>query len=814
MKISHKLSIILIASTFVLIIFANLLFQFFFSKLLIDQEKKQMLNNINNITSYFNEKKSRYKTVAEDWGHWDDTYEFCNLTNPDFPSRNLTKTDFITLNVNFIIIYSKTHSVVYKSYFDLNNKEFTAFPEHLIQDIDHAFSKENAIPNIIKFGQQYFIVAESDVTDSLRKKPENGTMIIGRVIDNDMIYDLSRQTGGEITVASLQDKTLFYPGNTANKTVVNKDDATITGYVLLNNSNKSSFPVLVLKREMRFFITGQSQISVLCGFFSAFIIIVLLFVLLLLNKYISKPIDTLTKRIEGINLDSEVFEKLPEFLGSELSVLSKTVNKMLSKILDERNYLKKSESRLSMAQMVAHVGSWELNLKTMKIHASEEAFRIHGIAPYVPELPFKTALRCIHPEYRSKVDQILEQLKKQKNLEVQYKIKRLNDSQERFLFLSSKLVLDKVSKVAVISGVVQDITESKKNEEIILYNSYHDSLTGLCNRRFFDDQLRKFETVNISPVSIIIGDVNDLKLVNDAFGHQMGDRLLRMVANVLKNTCRPNDILARWGGDEFLILLPNTGYEETEKIVNIISNKCSASKIGSIKISVSFGFDTKTDNQQNINSIIKFAEDKMYRIKLIETSSVRGKTIDTILHTLFEKNPREEKHSRRVSDLCFKIGKALGLKESDLNKLKVIGLVHDIGKIALNEEILNKTSLLTKSEWDEMKRHPEIGYRILNSTAAMSEIAQYILMHHERLDGSGYPKGLKDDDIPLMSRILAVADSYDAMISNRPYRESFTKEAALKELLLHSSTQLDADVVNCLIKIVKSNTRKKTQINV
>ena len=192
----------------------------------------------------------------------------------------------------------------------------------------------------------------------------------------------------------------------------------------------------------------------------------------------------------------------------------------------------------------------------------------------------------------------------------------------------------------------------------------------------------------------------------------------------------------------------------------------------------------------------------MYKHKTVETTSMRGRTIGMMLNTLYEKNVREEQHSRRVSELCVDIGNAMGLPEDVISKLRAIGLVHDIGKIAINDDVLNKPGKLTNEEFMEIKRHSAVGYRILNANNEMSEIAEHVLMHHERLDGSGYPNGLKDDEIPLITRILAVADSYDAMTSERTYRASMTREEATIELRKSSGTQFDAEVVQILLEKV------------
>ena len=190
-------------------------------------------------------------------------------------------------------------------------------------------------------------------------------------------------------------------------------------------------------------------------------------------------------------------------------------------------------------------------------------------------------------------------------------------------------------------------------------------------------------------------------------------------------------------------------------------------------VSISFGWDTKRKSDEDILKVLKSAEDYMYKHKIIENEGMRGNTINTIINTLHEKNPREEQHSKRVSEICQNIGKAIGLSEIEVSKLKVVGLLHDIGKIAIEEGILNKPGKLTEQEWNEIKRHPDIGYRILSSSYEMLELADCILAHHERWDGAGYPKGLKGEAIPMVARIIALADSYDAMTSERLIPKGF-----------------------------------------
>jgi HD-GYP domain-containing protein (c-di-GMP phosphodiesterase class II) len=215
---------------------------------------------------------------------------------------------------------------------------------------------------------------------------------------------------------------------------------------------------------------------------------------------------------------------------------------------------------------------------------------------------------------------------------------------------------------------------------------------------------------------------------------------------------------------------------------------------------MSLGWSTKTESTEDIDTVFKRAENHMYRAKLYQSSGFRGETIQALMVALCEKNPREEQHSKRVSALCKRLAKEVGLSDQEVNELGIVGLFHDIGKIAIDEQILNKAGVLTENEWKEMIRHPEVGYRLLGAVPDLTDIATYVLAHHERWDGSGYPKGIKGKDIPLQSRIVAVVDAYDAMVSERPYKKSLTKGQAIEELRNNAGTQFDPDIVKVFVE--------------
>ena len=462
--------------------------------------------------------------------------------------------------------------------------------------------------------------------------------------------------------------------------------------------------------------------------------------------------------------------------------------------------LKESEKRLIAAQKMAHVGNWELNLTTKEMWASEEAFNIYGIDYNSQYVPLELAQESVLPEYREMLSITLYDLiDKNENYNVEFELKNFKTGQLHFVHSIANLILDNAGKASKVAGTIQDITDDKLKEAKIANLSFHDQLTGLYNRRFYEEELIRLDTKKNLPLTMLMGDINGLKLVNDSFGHEMGDELIKKVAEVITKACSPDAVISRIGGDEFVVLLPKTDAFEAEQILKRIKDLSLKETVGSLYISISFGYETKISEADQIKNVFKKAEDQMYHRKLFESPSMRGKTVETIIKTLYEKNKREEQHSHRVSKLCERLGEVLGLSEYKVNELKTVGLLHDIGKIAINNTILNKPGKLSDDEWTEIKRHSEIGYRILSTVNEMSEMAEYVLAHHERWDGTGYPKGLKGEEIPLESRIIAIADAYDAMTSERSYRSKMSAEAVLKELQENAGIQFDPELASIFI---------------
>jgi diguanylate cyclase (GGDEF)-like protein/PAS domain S-box-containing protein/putative nucleotidyltransferase with HDIG domain len=356
-----------------------------------------------------------------------------------------------------------------------------------------------------------------------------------------------------------------------------------------------------------------------------------------------------------------------------------------------------------------------------------------------------------------------------------------------------------------ISGAVaisRNITDKKLKELEIIHMNQHDYLTGLHNRRYFNEYLKTINHNKFYPIGIMMMDLNGLKLINDVFGHDKGDLLLKKIAKAFLKVVNHESIF-RIGGDEFVILMKNANKNDLESIINKIKIEVDKISIEEVRVSVGIGYAIKDHKSLSFNDTLNQAETNMYRNKMIHGKNTKNKAILSILKALTEKNIYEKDHSIFVSKYAKMIGEDMKLSKDSIKELELAALLHDIGKISISDEILLKPTKLTPQEFEMIKTHTESGYQILRIADEYSDFAEYALSHHERYDGSGYPSKLKGEDIPLFSRIIAVADAYEAMTSKRPFRDAYTKEYAISELKKHSGTQFDPKIVKRFLKIIE-----------
>ena len=357
-----------------------------------------------------------------------------------------------------------------------------------------------------------------------------------------------------------------------------------------------------------------------------------------------------------------------------------------------------------------------------------------------------------------------------------------------------------------------------------------DTLTGLLNRRGFEElfetELERARRTN-GQLAVIVADLDRFKWLNDRFGHPAGDAALARVGQILQTAKRRIDVAARIGGEEFAVLVPSSdhhaAYILAERMRREVRQTFADDPSG---LTVSLGVAAFGVHGASVDSLVKNADQALYAAKrlgrdrsVVYSQDIAGalqvvegqpadgdqelhhKTVLALAEVIDGRDHGSSEHSQRVGRYAASIAETLGLPASVIERVRFGGIVHDIGKIGIPDDILRKPGWLTADDWNEVQRHPEIAARILRG-ANFEDVSSWVHAHHERLDGSGYPRGLDAEEIPLEARILAVADAYEAMRSDRTYRPALTPAAARAELLRCSGTQFDERVVSAFIHLL------------
>ncbi|KUO64126.1 MAG: hypothetical protein APF84_08435 [Gracilibacter sp. BRH_c7a] len=357
----------------------------------------------------------------------------------------------------------------------------------------------------------------------------------------------------------------------------------------------------------------------------------------------------------------------------------------------------------------------------------------------------------------------------------------------------------------LVGIVALDITDRKNTEERLNYLSFHDPVTGLYNRTYYERELERLDFSDDDyPVSVISLDADGLKIINDTLGHNMGDELLKNLADILTQSLRDSDILARVGGDEFIIFLPRTDSEAAQKIVGRIRENIKQYNEENLilPLSISLGLETADKPGENLEEVLKKADENMYNNKFFQKKNSQSQIISSFMASLEKRDYVSQGYAERLFKLFARVSQTSKLPSGTLKALALLAQVHDLGNVTIPDSILTKPVPLNEEEWNVVRLHPEKGSRIASISPNLVDITELIMKHHERWDGKGYPLGLKKEEIPIECRILAVVDSFDAMITERPYRKALSKLEAVKELKRCAGTQFDPKIVEFFIDIL------------
>jgi len=380
-----------------------------------------------------------------------------------------------------------------------------------------------------------------------------------------------------------------------------------------------------------------------------------------------------------------------------------------------------------------------------------------------------------------------------------------------------------------------------------------DPLTEIFNFRYFRERLSaEFERSKraLSPLSIMMIDIDYFKSINDSYGHQFGDRILKQVARFLKTELRSNDVVARWGGEEFAVILPDTNRGDAFSVAGKLIELFRTRNFGGdtlIKLKGSFGVVSYPEDPLfSVEEMIDAGEESIYRVKERGGDGVASygheigeRTLDrvtdddrrrfidsvkqklsffavrserSILEAVYSlaksielRDRRTKEHCDRMVEYAEKVARKMGMNDQDVDNVRRAAMLHDIGKLGISDKILLKPGKLTAEEYEEVKKHPVIGADIISVAGFLKDIVPIILGHHEHWDGGGYPRGLKGQEIPLGARIVAVVDVYEAVTSDRPYHKAIPKEEAIQILREGMGTQFDPQIVKVFIDILASD---------
>jgi diguanylate cyclase (GGDEF)-like protein len=368
------------------------------------------------------------------------------------------------------------------------------------------------------------------------------------------------------------------------------------------------------------------------------------------------------------------------------------------------------------------------------------------------------------------------------------------------------------------------IDNAQKYEEVV-HQAERDPLTGLYNhrgihKRLAGEGLRAQR--NGSDLSLIMIDLDDFKLLNDTYGHPVGDSTLRQVSDAIRSVLRHADLAGRVGGDELLIVLPNTGAEGAlllgERLIETLRDRPYVTPGGHpVPVGLSLGIATYPDDAQSLGQLIERADTNLYTSKQRGGNTVTGSPVEEKTHTSTDgvlgvagrllnvvgaRDHYTRLHSEHVVLYALSLGEAIGLSDESLGTLHMAAMLHDVGKIGVPTQLLRKPTPLTPAEEDMVRRHAEIGASVINDMPRLAEVAEAVHAHHEHHDGNGYPAELSGEEIPLLARILAISDAYSAMTLDRPYRKTMTREQARTELRAGAGSQFDPELVDRFIQIL------------
>lgn len=796
MKVKHKALLVISLSACMLIFLTYFIFSFTYFGYINKQQQQEINRDFEVINILIDNEKDNLESTLMDWAYWDDTYQFIKDKNSKYIESNLMDNTLETLNLNMMTFLNSQGDLVY-------NKALQVEKDVLEELIDYILSNEekDAPSGLLSVKDKVFIISRTNITDSNQEMQSNGYLIFVREVNEEILSYINKIAGVDVSFHRYNGKI----SGIDKISKAQKSQELIEVERLISDIDGKESIVMTVVKEL-------SNYNIMHSYFTAFIIyfiiltaIIIIVMAVTANKIAFKRLYMLDDFMNTVatTKDTGLTLKMPG--KDEFAKLADSINNMLGELNSAIKLMREKDNRFRLIMEATNDGYLDFFVKSREVYISPEWKSIIGYTEEDGQDLYGVYISKIHPECRGRLRNIYKEVVNgdAEYFAEEYRIIRGSGDVVWVQQRGKIAEKDENGKPIRIVSTLTNISDRKKYEEEILFLSYSDKLTGLRNRAYMDKQFETLDGDEKSKYFVIMGDLNGLKIVNDSWGHLEGDKLIRAVGDVLKSLCESEDIVSRWGGDEFVILIQDKDEEHVSDLIDRIKEAVGQISEFHFKVSIALGYAEKDENNLSSESVMSLAEKRMYRNKLMEDNSARNATISSLLRTLHEKHSETEEHTMRIKNLSFKLGKRLDLPGNKLDELALLSLLHDIGKIGIPEQILMKPYKLTSEEWEVMKGHSEIGYRIAKSTPELSHIAYEILCHHERYDGKGYPNGLRGEDIPILARIINVVDSFDVMTHKREYKAEMDKGYAFEELKRCSGGQFDPFIVDEFIRLME-----------
>jgi diguanylate cyclase (GGDEF)-like protein len=796
-------------------------------------EKESISQNMERVCNALTKELDNLRNLAGNW-EWDDTYDLIESAAPGDLKLNFSKATFSKLRLNLIIFLNSSGQIVYAKSYDLKNNRETPPSGVLTKQIsgNRIFSgepgRDNGVTGVIVLPGHPMLITVRSVFSGEGTVPSRGKIVLGRYLDSLEISRLAGITRLPLTMAELtggenSPDLSKIPQNSIRVTALNENR--IEGSALIKDIYGRPAFILKINLPRTIFDQGKAGINYFVLFFFGVGLIFVAAALVIMDKVILSRLASLYHGVSGIAASSDLSIRLPVTGHDELTNLAGAVNRMMNSLEQSHNELEESKTQLHIAHQQLldiieflpdatfvidqdkKVVAWNRAIEEMTGVKKEE---IIGKGDYAYAIPFygkqePIIVDLVGFDFQEISGRYQNIQQKGSTLYAEIFVPTIN-GKGAFLWVTASPLFDSQGNMAGAIESIRDITERKTAEEQLKYLSSHDPLTGLYNRTHFEAEMHRLEQERFVSVGVIICDVDGLKLVNDTLGHSAGDKLLLAAAEVIRRSFKENDLVARVGGDEFAILLPKINEKEIDNATLRIQNGITKYNETSpeLLLSISVGYAIRNKKSADMTEIFEKADNNMYREKLHRHLSTRSAIVQSLMKALGARDFITEGHADRLKILVTNLAKSIGLTERNVHDISLLAQFHDIGKLGVPDRVLFKKGSLTPEEKIEMQRHSEIGRSIAQSAQELYHISDWILKHHEWWNGKGYPFGIKGELIPLECRILAIADAYDAMISDRPYRKAMAQPEAIEELIRCSGTQFDPRLVPKFLQMLQN----------